>query len=288
MIEDSTRIDREGQRVRDVQHLGVLLPLLRQSAARIEKYIANSAAKNMSSLESHTIVPTLTMLGLVSEWIWLLSMAGAAVTRSLLPRDHAARARGVPESGACRGPADRLAATGLASSGAACRNRRPCAAPRPADDVRRRSPPPTLFTADRAGHPGSRSVLLVAAGALPLRRAPAAAARRPLAGRPHGGVLPRAGLGSIAAVTVSGLGAYDTTLLSVHMVQHMVLSMVAPIFLALGAPVTLALRTLPPRPRRVLLAVLHSRVARVLTFPLVAFGLFVANPFVLYFTGLYG
>ena len=32
---------------------------------------------------------------------------------------------------------------------------------------------------------------------------------------------------------------------------------------------------------------LHSRVARVLTFPLVAFGLFVANPFVLYFTGLY-
>jgi hypothetical protein len=35
----------------------------------MEKYIANSAAKNMSSLESHTIVPTLTMLGLVSEWI---------------------------------------------------------------------------------------------------------------------------------------------------------------------------------------------------------------------------
>src|SRR3954453_13349762 len=55
------------------------------AAARIEKYIANSAAKNISSLESHTIVPTLTMLGLVSEWIWLLEMAGAAVTRSLLP-----------------------------------------------------------------------------------------------------------------------------------------------------------------------------------------------------------
>ena len=32
------------------------------------------------------------------------------------------------------------------------------------------------------------------------------------------------------------------------MVQHMVLSMVVPLFLALGAPVTLALRTLPPRP----------------------------------------
>ena len=95
------------------------------------------------------------------------------------------------------------------------------------------------------------------------------------------------GLGSIAAVTVTGIEAYDTSLLSVHMVQHMVLSMVGPIFLALGAPVALALRTLRGRPRRTLLAVLHSRVVRVLTFPLVAFGLFIANPFVLYFTGLY-
>ena len=95
------------------------------------------------------------------------------------------------------------------------------------------------------------------------------------------------GLGGIAAVTVSGFGAYDTALLSVHMVQHMVLSMIAPIFLALGAPVTLALRTLPVRPRKRLLAVVHSRVARVYTFPLVAFAIFVANPFVLYFTNLY-
>ena len=46
------------------------------------------------------------------------------------------------------------------------------------------------------------------------------------------------------------------------MVQHMVLSMVVPLSLALGAPVTLALRTLPRRPRGWLLAVLHSRVAQ--------------------------
>jgi putative copper resistance protein D len=95
------------------------------------------------------------------------------------------------------------------------------------------------------------------------------------------------GLGSIAAVTLSGLGAYDTTLLSVHMIQHMMLAMVAPIFLALGAPVTLALRTLPRRPRHGLRAVVHSRVARVLAFPLVAYAIFVANPFILYFSGLY-
>jgi putative membrane protein len=95
------------------------------------------------------------------------------------------------------------------------------------------------------------------------------------------------GLGGIALVTVTGVEQYDTTLLSVHMVQHMVLGMVAPIFLALGAPVTLALRTLPPRPRRALVAALHGRVASVLAFPLVSYALFVATPFALYFTGLY-
>ncbi|MEU5905551.1 cytochrome c oxidase assembly protein [Micromonospora sp. NPDC047467] len=95
------------------------------------------------------------------------------------------------------------------------------------------------------------------------------------------------GLGGIALVTVSGLHAYDTALLSVHMVQHMVLSMVSPIFLALGAPMTLALRTLPVGPRKRLLAIVHSRVARVYSFPLVAFAIFVVNPFVLYFSDLY-
>jgi putative copper resistance protein D len=95
------------------------------------------------------------------------------------------------------------------------------------------------------------------------------------------------GLFVVAFATGSGLEAYDTTLLSTHMVQHMLLGMVGPILLALGAPVTLALRTLSPGPRRGLLAVLHSKVAAVLTFPLVSFGLFVASPFALYFSGLY-
>ncbi|MFI7594211.1 cytochrome c oxidase assembly protein [Micromonospora sp. NPDC049359] len=95
------------------------------------------------------------------------------------------------------------------------------------------------------------------------------------------------GLGGIALVTVSGLHAYDTALLSVHMVQHMVLSMVSPIFLALGAPMTLALRTLPVGPRKRLLAIVHSRIARVYSFPLVAFAIFVVNPFALYFSDLY-
>lgn len=95
------------------------------------------------------------------------------------------------------------------------------------------------------------------------------------------------GMGSFFFVTASGIGRYDTTLLSVHMVQHMILSMVVPLALALGAPVTLALRTLPLAPRRWLLAVLHSRVAKVLAFPPLAFALYVFSPWALYFSSWY-
>jgi cytochrome c oxidase assembly factor CtaG len=95
------------------------------------------------------------------------------------------------------------------------------------------------------------------------------------------------GLAAFYTATSSGLAAYDTTLLSVHMVQHMVLSMLVPLALALGAPVTLALRTLPDRPRRWLLAVLHSPVAKVLSFPPLTFLLYVVSPWALYFSGWY-
>jgi cytochrome c oxidase assembly factor CtaG len=95
------------------------------------------------------------------------------------------------------------------------------------------------------------------------------------------------GMTAFALATMSGLAAYDTTLLSVHMVQHMVLSMIVPLALALAAPVTLALRTLPRRPRRWLLVVLHSRVARVLSFPPLTLTLYVVSPWALYYSGWY-
>lgn len=95
------------------------------------------------------------------------------------------------------------------------------------------------------------------------------------------------GMGSFYVATASGLAAYDTTLLSVHMVQHMILSMLVPLALALGAPVTLALRTLPSRPRSWLLAVLHSRVAKVASFAPLAFLLYIVSPWALYFTDWY-
>jgi cytochrome c oxidase assembly factor CtaG len=95
------------------------------------------------------------------------------------------------------------------------------------------------------------------------------------------------GLGTVALATTSGIAAYDGTLFAPHMGQHMLLTMVAPVFLALGAPVTLALRTLARRPRRVLLTLLHARPVAWLTFPLIPWALFVASPFALYFTGWY-
>ena len=102
------------------------------------------------------------------------------------------------------------------------------------------------------------------------------------------------GLAVLAWATVGGLGLYAHVLFSAHMVSHMVLSMVVPVLLVLGAPMTLALRTLPGArlpgeqgPRQLLLAVLHSRVSRVLTFPLTALALFVASLYALYFSSLF-
>ncbi len=95
------------------------------------------------------------------------------------------------------------------------------------------------------------------------------------------------GVATIAVATMSFLGVYDDTLFWTHMLQHMVLSMVSPIFLALGAPVTLALRTLPPSWRRVLVRVLHARATRLLINPVTGFALLFGTPFALYFTNLY-
>lgn len=101
------------------------------------------------------------------------------------------------------------------------------------------------------------------------------------------------GLLVIVLFTQSGLGRYAPILFSMHMVQHMALSMLAPIFLVLGAPVTLALRALRPArirgdrgPREWLTAALHSRAARVAGHPVVAAAFFVVSTFALYFTGL--
>ncbi|MFV2173781.1 cytochrome c oxidase assembly protein [Actinomadura sp. LOL_016] len=74
---------------------------------------------------------------------------------------------------------------------------------------------------------------------------------------------------------------------TVHMGQHLVAGMAAPLLLVLGRPVTLALRVLRPgRPRRALVAVAHSRAAGLLIFPPVAAALDVGGLWALYRTPL--
>lgn len=95
------------------------------------------------------------------------------------------------------------------------------------------------------------------------------------------------GLGTLFVALFSFLGTYDTVMFWLHMVQHMLLNMIAPVFLVAGAPATLAMRALPKRPRKWLLAVLHSMFAKILLFPPLTTFLMIASPFVLYLTGWY-
>ena len=54
------------------------------------------------------------------------------------------------------------------------------------------------------------------------------------------------GLAAIAVALLSGIERYDTTLFSVHMVQHLLLLLVAAPLIALAAPVTQVLRAASP------------------------------------------
>ncbi|MPY52501.1 cytochrome c oxidase assembly protein [Streptomyces acidicola] len=97
----------------------------------------------------------------------------------------------------------------------------------------------------------------------------------------------------VLLVTCTGLNDYGMVMFSVHMVQHMVISMLAPILLLLGAPITLALRALPVAgkghkgPREVLLMLLHSLYLRIVTHPAFTIPLFIASLYALYFTPLF-
>ena len=60
-----------------------------------------------------------------------------------------------------------------------------------------------------------------------------------------------AGIGCVLLALQSGIGAYDDRLLTVHMIQHLMLLLPAPMLLLLGRPVVLALKVLrgPARAR---------------------------------------
>jgi putative copper resistance protein D len=74
----------------------------------------------------------------------------------------------------------------------------------------------------------------------------------------------------------SGIERYDTTLFSMHMVQHLILLFPVPILLLQAGPMTLLLRVASPRWRARILAVLQSRVVGVISHPLVGWTLLIA------------
>jgi putative copper resistance protein D len=97
-----------------------------------------------------------------------------------------------------------------------------------------------------------------------------------------------AGLIVIELALQSPIEAYDTTLFSDHMVQHVLLTIVAAPLLALGAPITLLLRFARPESRRRwILPVLHSRFMKVISFPVVTWILFAGYMWLAHFSVLF-
>lgn len=103
------------------------------------------------------------------------------------------------------------------------------------------------------------------------------------------------GVSAIDFATSGGLGVYSRFAFSNHMLSHMVLGMIAPIGIVLGAPITLALRTLPIGRteqergiRGTFVAILHSKISKFYTHPVVALAIFDGSLFALYFTPLFG
>jgi cytochrome c oxidase assembly factor CtaG len=96
-----------------------------------------------------------------------------------------------------------------------------------------------------------------------------------------------AGLLAIGVALLSPIETYEGALFSVHMVQHMLLELVAAPLLLAGGPITLALRVASARVRRGLLRVLQSRVVHVLSFPVIAWVVFAAVNWGWHFSVLY-
>jgi len=96
-----------------------------------------------------------------------------------------------------------------------------------------------------------------------------------------------AGLLAIALALLSPIEAYEGQLFSIHMVQHMLLELVAAPLLLAAAPITLSLRASSPRVRRGLLVILHSQVVKLISFPVIAWLLFAAVNWGWHFSTLY-
>src|SRR5699024_9463114 len=118
-------------------------------------------------------------------------------------------------------------------------------------------------------------------GGIPLRGAPTRAPGRCLADRAYHRLVPR--VGDRRRHHEFGIGKYSAPDFATHMIVHMTLNMLVPVFLVLGGPITLALRA--ARPKREELAGLHTwitwllnwRVLRWVYNPLFVFAFFIIS-----------
>ena len=102
-------------------------------------------------------------------------------------------------------------------------------------------------------------------------------------------------LGILLAIYITNtmLGRYAILMFSAHMTVHMILAMVVPILLPLAAPLTLAIRVLKPSSdpelrnlREWIVALINSNYLRIASHPIIAFFIFAAGTWALYFSPL--
>lgn len=90
------------------------------------------------------------------------------------------------------------------------------------------------------------------------------------------------GLAVFALISMSFLGAYERTLFWPRAAQNTLLQMLVPMLLALGAPLTLLLHNVSEQTNERIMHAIHSRPARIMTFPGIVSAFFLTTPFVLY------
>jgi putative membrane protein len=94
------------------------------------------------------------------------------------------------------------------------------------------------------------------------------------------------GLGVLLVATQSGFATYEVVF-TLHVLQHVMIGMIAPLLLIVGAPITLALRITSPDHRRFLHRVLRHPITRAATNPLVGWSLFTGSIALVYLTPVY-
>src|ERR1700722_13683670 len=97
-----------------------------------------------------------------------------------------------------------------------------------------------------------------------------------------------AGLVAIDIALQSPVASFTMSFFQAHMLQHLLLMVVAPPLLAMGAPMTLALQTSPRSTKRALLKVLHSPIFGLLTHPILVFFLYYLSMYAFFLTGALG